>query len=121
MKKTRYASVKPCITKDGSHIRELMHPSIHGNANQSLAEAVVAVGRGTHLHKHHRTEEIYHITEGEGRMVLSDEIFAINPGDTICVPPGTPHRVDNTGATVLKILCSCSPAYSDGDTELLES
>jgi mannose-6-phosphate isomerase-like protein (cupin superfamily) len=92
--KSRYASIKPFITKDGSIIRELMHPAVYGNANQSLAEAIVAVGEGTQLHKHHRSEEIYHITAGEGRMVRGNEIFAINPGDTICIPPGTPHRVD---------------------------
>ena len=120
MHKSRSASVKPFITKDGSIIRELMHPSVYGNANRSLAEAVVAVGKGTHLHKHHRSEEIYHVTEGEGRMVRGNEIFAINPGDTICILPGTPHRVDNTGATELKILCCCSPPYSHEDTELLD-
>jgi mannose-6-phosphate isomerase-like protein (cupin superfamily) len=120
MNKSRYASVKPFTTKDGSIIRELMHPGVHGNANQSLAEAIVPVGKGTHLHKHHRSEEIYHVTEGEGRMVLGEERFAINPGDTICIPSGTPHRVDNTGVTELKFLACCSPPYSHEDTELLD-
>ena len=53
-------------------------------------------------------------------MVRGDEVFAIHVGDTICIPPGTPHRVDNTGPTELKILCSCSPPYSHTDTELLK-
>lgn len=119
MHKSRYASAKPFTTKDGSIIRELMHPTVHGNANQSLAEAIVAVGMGTKLHRHHRSEEIYHVTEGEGRMMRGDEIFAIIPGDTICIPSGTPHRVENTGNTELRILCSCSPPYSHDDTELL--
>ena len=26
-----YAEVRPYITKDGSEIRELMHPTVHGN------------------------------------------------------------------------------------------
>ncbi|MDP2705906.1 MAG: cupin domain-containing protein, partial [Burkholderiales bacterium] len=87
--KSRYASVEAFATKDGSTIRELMHPAVHGNANQSLAEAIVPNGQGTKLHRHHRSEEIYHVTAGEGRMVLGDQKFAINPGDTICIPPGT--------------------------------
>jgi mannose-6-phosphate isomerase-like protein (cupin superfamily) len=53
-------------------------------------------------------------------MVRGDEVFAIHVGDTICIPPGTPHRVDNTGPTELKILCCCSPPYSHAETELLE-
>jgi mannose-6-phosphate isomerase-like protein (cupin superfamily) len=120
MHKSRYASVESFVTKDGSIIRELMHPSVHGNMKQSLAEAIVPVGQGTQLHRHRKSEEIYHVTTGEGRMVIGDQKFAINPGDTICIPPGTAHRVDNTGPTELKILCSCSPPYSPEDTELLE-
>jgi mannose-6-phosphate isomerase-like protein (cupin superfamily) len=119
MHKSRYVSVESFVTKDGSIIRELMHPNIHGNANQSLAEAIVPVGQGTQLHRHHRSEEIYHVTAGEGRMVRGDEIFAIHVGDTICIPPGTPHRIRNTGDEPLTILCACAPAYSHDDTDLL--
>lgn len=119
MKKTRYADVQAFLTKDGSIVRELMHPAVHGNVNQSFAEAIVAAGRSTRLHRHRCSEEIYHVTEGEGRMVLGTETFAIHQGDTICIPPATPHRVENTGKTELRILCCCSPPYSDDDTELL--
>ena len=40
--KSAYSSVPPYITKDGSTIRELMHPAVHGNRNQSFAEAIDA-------------------------------------------------------------------------------
>jgi len=53
MHKSRYVSVESFVTKDGSIIRELMHPSVHGNANQSLAEAIVPVGQGTHPRRRH--------------------------------------------------------------------
>lgn len=48
---TRYGEVEAYVTKDGSVVRELMHPNVHGNSNMSLAEAVVAVGQTTLLHK----------------------------------------------------------------------
>jgi len=38
---TIYEEIEPYITKDGSIIRELIHPAVHGNSNQSLAEATV--------------------------------------------------------------------------------
>ena len=117
---TKYKEVEPYITKDGSIIRELMHPSVHGNSNQSLAEATVPAGGKTLLHKHHLTEEIYHITEGSGIMTLGSEEFEVKKGDTICISPGIPHRIQNTGYTLLKILCCCAPAYSHEDAELLE-
>ncbi len=113
------SKIKAFTTKDGSIIRELMHPSVHGNLNLSLAEAVVPVGTTTQLHRHGRSEEIYHITAGEGLMTLGHEAFTVQAGDTVCIPPGTLHKIANTGAGDLKILCSCAPAYSHDDTELL--
>ena len=117
--KTEYNKVKPYITKDGSIIRELFHPDIHGNKNQSLAEAVIPPDFETMPHKHTESEEIYHITEGTGLMTSGKEKISVKAGDTIYLPPGTPHQVKNTGNTPLKILCSCSPPYSHDDTELL--
>jgi len=117
--KTEYAATPPYITKDGSEIRELMHPSTHGNHAQSLAEAIVAAGTTTRLHRHHQSEELYHITAGRGRMTLGEECFAVGPGDTICIPPGTPHCIENTDSEPLHLLCCCAPAYAHADTELL--
>ena len=117
---SRYTDVIAYLTKDGSTIRELMHPSAHGNVNQSLAEATIEPGQATQLHRHCASEEIYHITAGEGRMTLGDKQFAITVGDTICIPPGTPHAVLNTGTEALVILCTCAPAYSHEDTEILK-
>ncbi len=114
------ANIEPFITKDGSIIRELMHPSVHGNCNQSLAEAVIPAGTTTQLHRHFRSEEIYHITAGEGWMTRGEEGFAVKAGDTVCIPPGTPHKIANTGTAELRILCCCAPAYSHNDTELLD-
>lgn len=117
--KTRYAGIKPYRTKDGSVIRELMHPDVHGNLRQSLAEATIPEGGATLLHKHYETEEIYHVTQGEGRMFLGKEQFQVERGDTVCIPPGTPHKIQNSGQGPLIILCCSSPAYAHDDTELL--
>lgn len=108
------------ITRDQSEIRELIHPSIHGNQAQSLAEAVVKPEQTTRLHRHQKTEEIYHITYGQGQMSLAGNIFNVSVGDSICIPPGSPHCIKNTGLEDLHFLCLCSPAYSHDDTELLE-
>ena len=117
--KTEYKEIKPYTTKDSSIIRELLHPDIHGNKNQSLAEAIVPVGSETILHKHKISEEIYCIIEGIGLMTLEDEVFNVNEGGTLFIPPGAKHRIKNTGNSPLKILCCCSPPYSHDDTELL--
>lgn len=120
MLRTRYAEAAPFVTKDGAEIRELLHPARHGNHAQSLAEATVHPGRATTLHLHHRTEEVYHVTAGEGVVTVGAQEQGLRVGDTVCIPPGTPHRLRNTGAGPLKVLCCCSPPYNHADTELLE-
>jgi len=118
--RTRYDEMPAYTTRDGSEIRELMHPSLHGNRQQSLAEATVQSGDRTQLHRHAQTEELYHVTAGSGIMTLGDTCMKVGAGDTVLIPPGTPHRIEATGAEPLRFLCCCSPAYSHEDTELLE-
>lgn len=116
---TRYADIAAWKTKDGSIIRELMHPASHASRAQSLAEATIGPGERTALHRHVHTEELYHILEGTGRMKLGPREFDVEAGDTICIPNGTAHCIANPGRTPLRLLCCCSPAYSHEDTELL--
>ncbi len=119
--KTRRDEVHAFITKDGSEVRELMHPASHGNQHQSLAEAKVPVGGSTLRHRHRQSEELYHFLAGTGEMSLGDSQFQVGPGDTVLIPPGTPHGLRNTGTEPLRLLCCCSPAYAHEDTELLQA
>ena len=108
------------VTKDGSEIRELL---AHRNSvikNQSLAEARVPVGGSTLEHFHARTEEIYYFTHGEGRMRIDEEVREIAAGDAVAIPPGKKHKLWNTGAEVLRLLCCCAPCYEHNDTFITE-
>lgn len=116
---THKATLPIYVTKDQSLIRELMHPLIHGNCKHSLAEARVAAGQVTALHRHICTEESYHIILGQGRMILGSEFFNVIEGDTILISPGIAHQIENIGHIELVFLCCCVPAYSHEDTELL--
>jgi mannose-6-phosphate isomerase-like protein (cupin superfamily) len=108
----------PFITLDGSEIRELAGIPSGNAANQSLAEATVPPRARTERHYHRRSEEIYLFTAGAGRMALGDEELDIRAGDCVVIPPGTPHRLENTGSQPLVLLCCCAPAYSHEDTVL---
>ena len=72
-----------------------MNPVVHGNSHQSLAEARISPVSLTVLHIHEVTEEIYHIISGSGFMTFAEEKFKIGSGDTICISPGTAHKVEN--------------------------
>ena len=114
-------AVQSFITKDGSEIRELL---AHRNSvirHQSLAEARLPAGASTQEHYHVRTEEIYYITHGTGRIRVGDETRDVKTGDAIAIPPGCKHKLWNTGAKPLRLLCCCAPAYEHDDTIITES
>src|SRR5207249_9472084 len=114
-------AVPAFTTKDGSEIRELL---AHRNSlirNQSLAEARLPVGGSTLEHFHLKTEEIYYITAGAGRMRIEDETRDVRPGDAIAIPPGKRHKIWNTGRETLKLLCCCAPPYEHNDTVITET
>ena len=119
MRIERLERVEPFITKDGSEIRELAGTPTGNSVNQSLAEATVPPGADTEEHYHRASEEIYVFTAGSGRMKLGDEETEVTAGDTVVIPPGTPHKLWNTGAEPLTLLCCCAPPYSDDDTVML--
>ena len=112
--------VNPFITKDGSEIRELLAHRNSAIRNQSLAEARLPAGGSTQEHYHPRAEEIYFITAGTGRMRIGSETREVRVGDAIAIPPGARHKLWNTGATPLKLLCCCAPAYEHEDTVITE-
>ncbi len=115
-----YDQLEPFVTLDGSEIREWAGRVSAPAQNQSLAEAMIPVGGATTEHYHRASEELYLVSEGQGRLLIDGEERIIDRGDCALIPPGARHKVFNVGATPLRILCACSPAYSDEDTCLTE-
>jgi len=107
-------------TKDGSEIRELLAYRNSSIRAQSLAEARLPIGGSTQEHFHKVTEEIYYITHGLGKMRIENEMRDVQPGDAIAIPPGLKHKIWNTGAEPLRLLCCCAPAYEHSDTFITE-
>ena len=118
---THLEAVPSFTTKDGSEIRELLAYRNSAIRNQSLAEARVGVGSSTQEHYHAKTEEIYFITQGEGKMRIEGEVASVRAGDAIAIPPGRRHKLWNTGPVVLRLLCACAPCYEHSDTIITET
>jgi mannose-6-phosphate isomerase-like protein (cupin superfamily) len=112
--------VPPFITKDGSEIRELLAHRNSAIRNQSLAEARLPVGGSTQEHYHIKTEEIYYLTHGAGRIRIDGEIREVKTGDAVAILPGQKHKLWNTGTETLQLLCCCAPAYEHDDTVITE-
>lgn len=108
--RNRDRDAAPFRTKDGSTIREYLH-----TGRQSLAEASLAPGQATERHYHRRSEEIYLVVEGGGRLRVGDDERAVVAGDAVLIPPGAWHDIVGGGQGV-RFLCLCVPPYSDEDT-----
>jgi 2-phosphoglycolate phosphatase len=107
---------KPFITKDSSIIRSILDKTNAPVKNVTLAEATLKPGMATIEHVHKRSEEIYYFLSGAGIMKINGKKFAIKPGDGVLIPPGSRHKLKNTGRREIKFLCACAPPYSHSDT-----
>ena len=56
-------------------------------------------------HHHRDCEECIFVLAGTGRTFADSGEYALNPGDTILIPPGENHVTCNTGTTPLLLLC----------------
>jgi mannose-6-phosphate isomerase-like protein (cupin superfamily) len=57
------------------------------------------------LHYHERTDEIYYVLSGSGRMTLDETEIELREGIVVYVPRGTRHRAWGE----LKVLVTCIP------------
>jgi len=60
---------------------------------------VVEPSKGTHLHKHDDTEQVFYVLTGEGRLEIGEDKspYSILPGDVVRVPISTWHSVHCVG------------------------
>src|SRR6266581_4623782 len=68
------------------------------------------------LHYHQRTDEIYYVLGGEGRMRLDDEEIELHRGVVVYVPRGLKHKAWGN----LKVLVVCIPRGVLNDVHELE-
>lgn len=50
---------------------------------------------GPPLHLHHHQDDTFYVLEGILTVWAGEDIFDLEPGDFLSVPPGTPHTFDN--------------------------
>ncbi|MDZ4780369.1 MAG: cupin domain-containing protein [Planctomycetia bacterium] len=68
------------------------------------------------LHYHERTDEFYYIIDGQGTMILDDEVIELHQGVVVYVPRGVKHKAIGK----LTVLTVCIPRGVLGDVHELE-
>ena len=83
-RKQSEATVVPCACGESTRIIQVGDTPV---ANLHVTHITDSV-----KHYHKACTEYYYILEGTGKMELGDDVVDLEPGVTILIEPGTPHR-----------------------------
>ena len=74
-------------------------------------------GGKTPLHKHDQAHEMFYVLEGSGRAHCGGATYDMEKGDTLVLPPGMDHVVENVGPD--KLYCLTVMIPDEGFAELI--
>ena len=75
------------------------------------------VGGKTPFHAHQAAHEMFYVLSGCGRAHCDGETYELARGDTLLLPPGKEHVVENTGSD--KLYCLTVMVPNEGLAELI--
>ncbi len=78
--------------------------------NLAITWVDVEPGSGQQPHRH-SPEQVYVITQGQGRMQVGEEYVDAEVGDMVFIPPDTVHSMTNTGSETLTYVSASTPAF----------
>lgn len=93
---------------DGNYFACLLDPIADGAAFTLVVE-IFAPGGATPPNTHRMAQEAFFVLRGQGRARAGETWQEIGPGDTLMLPPGVEHVVENTGPGKLYCLTLMVP------------
>jgi len=89
----------------GTSIRVLISNEQDGAPVYNMRMIEVEAGGHTPDHSHPYEHENF-IVEGTGEVMIDGQVYPLEPGVVVLVPPNSRHQYRNTGNQVLRFLCS---------------
>ena len=80
---------------------------------------IFEVGGKTPLHHHGHAHEMFYVLSGRGRAHLDGRVHELDKGDTLVLPPGMDHLIENAGTERLYCLTVMVP--NEGLAELIRA
>lgn len=102
------------------NICEQILKEVWKSENVSVAYVEMVSGNVSLLHKHSTFTELYYILNGKGKMRVGYAEFLVSKNTLIEVKPGVPHKLKNTGKSLLRHLVVSNPAFNPEDVELID-
>ncbi len=86
-----------------------------------MKHIVVYPGKRLSLQRHRRRSEHWHIVEGEALATVGDRTVTLRAGESVDIPKGALHRVENTGGSVMSFIeVQRGDYFGEDDIERLE-
>ena len=93
----------------GGEIRTLLSPRNAGSVSGFSGVALLEPGEWIAEHYHPYSEEFLFVADGSATPDLDDEPMELATGAALLIPPGTRHRVRNTGTDPVRIVFHLGP------------
>ena len=103
--------VQPVPCPCGESIR-----AITGKDTDLASIHVVTISKDSKVHYHRNITEFYYVLEGEGELLLNDDIVKLKPGTLVMIEPLTKHRARGN----LKILNIVIPPFDESDEYIVD-
>jgi putative monooxygenase len=91
-----------------------------GAKNLALGVNETEPGSMVPEHVHESEEEVMFFLEGTGKFVTQDQEIDLKPGICVYNPPGSMHKIVNTGTTKLKFVWVYAPQLKSHRVESKE-
>ncbi len=84
--------------------------------NENLSIHRVSIAGTAKKHYHEKLTEYYVVLSGSGQIELGSDRVEVSPGDTIMIPPRTPHALRGH-FEIINIVC---PPFDPDDEHIIE-
>ncbi len=91
------------------------YESLHSSERYQVKQIVVEPGGSLSLQKHHHRAEHWIVVKGTARVTIGDEVTLLSENQSIYVPLGAVHRLENPGLIPLKLIEVQSGPYLGED------
>ena len=86
----------------------------------SVARFTLAPGRSSGTSYNHRSEEVFFVISGSGRVHLQADAKPVGPGSTVFIPASQPHAIEADPGNDLVFLAISAPAFAPEDYVLVK-
>ena len=97
------------------------YDSLETGPGYQVKHMTVLPGARLSLQKHQHRAEHWVVVSGRAQVTCGDQEFTLEPGGSTFIPPGTVHRLENTGSEMLEVIEVQTGSYlGEDDIERLE-